>query len=87
MFVQPNLLTDISKLSDETLKELDLDFSKISFFTGGTVFSANNTRELLAKTKAKYLIQVSFSNRFLNDQLSSRIFQDWKLSHLSLIHI
>ena len=57
-FVQPNQLTDLSKLSDEEIRSFELDFSDITFMTGGTVFNAQNTNEILKKTGVKAIVQV-----------------------------
>ena len=56
-FVQPNQLTDLSKLSDEEIRGFELDFSNITFITGGTVFNAQNTNEILTKTGVKAIVQ------------------------------
>ena len=56
-FVQPNQLTDLAKLSDEEISSFELDFSDITFMTGGTVFNALNTNEILKKTAAKAIVQ------------------------------
>ena len=58
MFAQPNHLTDLSKLSGEEIKNTGLNFSDITFLTGGTVFNATNTNELLKKTGVKAIVQV-----------------------------
>ena len=57
VFVQPNQLTDLSKLSDEDIRSFGLDFSEITFMTGGTVFNALNTKEILKKTGVKSIVQ------------------------------
>ena len=56
-FVQPNQLTDLSKLSVEEIRSFQLDFSDITFMTGGTVFNAPNTNEILKKTGIKAIVQ------------------------------
>ena len=58
VFVQPNHLTDLSKLSNEEIRNFELDFSNITFLTGGTVFNAPNTNEILKKTGVKAIVQV-----------------------------
>ena len=57
VFGQPNQLTDLSKLSDEEIRSFELDFSNITFITGGTVFNALNTNEILRKTGVKAIVQ------------------------------
>ena len=56
-FVQPNQLTDLAKLSDKDISSFELDFSDITFMTGGTVFNALNTNEILKKTGVKAIVQ------------------------------
>ena len=55
--ILPNLLIELSKLSREEIDNLDINFSEMVFFTGGSVFNAVNTNEVLSKTGVKALIQ------------------------------
>ena len=53
-----NLLTELGKLSEDEIKELDVDFPSMTFTTGGTVYNAVNTKEVLSKTRLKAFIQL-----------------------------
>ncbi len=55
--MMPNELLELTKYPPEKLDELGVDFSQVIFGTGGSVFNATNTREVLAKTRAKAVIQ------------------------------
>ena len=52
------MLTDLSKLSEKEIRSFQLDFSDITFMTGGTVFNAQNTKEILSKTNVKAVVQM-----------------------------
>ena len=58
LFGQPNFLTNLSKLTDEEIRNMGLDFSEITFMTGGTVFNFTNTNEILSRTGAKAVVQI-----------------------------
>ena len=55
--VLPNQLTELSKLSVDEISSLQLDFSQLTLFTGGSVVSATNTNEILVKTGTGAIIQ------------------------------
>ena len=57
MLVFTNLLTELCKLATEKIKKLDVDFANMTLMTGGSVFNALNTNELLSKTGLKAIIQ------------------------------
>ena len=57
MMLKPNDLTELSKLPQEEIDRLNMNFSEMTFFTGGSVFNAVNTNEILAKTGVKAIIQ------------------------------
>ena len=52
-----NLLTELAKLSVDEIKKLNVDLSGVTFMTGGCVYNAVNTNEVLSKTGLKALIQ------------------------------
>ena len=54
----PNFFVELAKLSQETIRTLDMDFSDLILMGGGSVISAVNTREILSKTGVKSIIQV-----------------------------
>ena len=55
--ILPNLLVELSKLPSDEINSLGMDFSKLKIFTGGSVFNATNTHEILAKMGVKAIIQ------------------------------
>ncbi len=57
MGVFANHLIELSRLSQEALGKFGLDFSKVMLFTGGTIFNAVNSNQVLANAKPKCLIQ------------------------------
>ncbi len=55
--VTPNLMLALTKLPAQVILDVGIDLSEMVFITGGSGFNATNTREVLAKTKVKCLVQ------------------------------
>ena len=57
LLLLPNNLLELCKLPSEEIDKLGIDFSQLTLVTGGSIFTASNTREVLAKTGAKAVAQ------------------------------
>lgn len=58
LILLPNQMLELSKISKEEIDGVGLDFSDMMIVTGGSVFSATNTNEILVKTGLKSIGQL-----------------------------